>query len=340
LALPAELLAMETTPTNALDASNGHSTSAREEAAAIGLEQSATSDHGAVARAIVDALGASLQSARDVFTSIGHGDDAVDHAVHAVRKHNKNAAAALWLLEPWLDRELCRRAERSLRDASRLLREPRRAVALAHTLRLLSSDEKQVAPEVIQSRLSNERLVSPELLAEVTGLLDDALRVTREFGSVEASDDAIESRVKQATRRLRQKTRAARGERSPKQLHALRKALKRHAALHQALQPLVQGNLDRERLEALADHLGKFNDLRDLKKQVRKSRRELPKGELKSLEQRMQKRQAKELRVSRKLARKLSRHRLAAAKPGLRTETPALGSVEPGAGTAGDSHAN
>jgi predicted nucleic acid-binding Zn-ribbon protein len=279
-----------------------------------------------------------------VFTSIGHGDDAVDHAVHAVRKHNKNAAAALWLLEPWLDAELCRRAERSLRDASRLLREPRRAVALTHTLRLLSSDEKEVAPEALQSRLSSERLVSPELLTEVAGLLDDALRVTTEFGSVEASEDDIKSRVKQATRRLRQKTRAARGERSPKQLHALRKALKRHAALHLALQPLVQGNLDRERLEALADHLGKFNDLRDLRKQVRKSRRDLPKGELKSLEQRMQKRQAKELRVSRKLARKLvrrfSRNRLAAAKPALPTETPGLDSVEPGPSTVDDSHVN
>jgi hypothetical protein len=106
---------------------------------------------------------------------------------------------------------------------------------------------------------------------------------------------------------LRQKARSARRERSTKRLHSLRKTLKRHTALQQTLAPLVEGVLDQERLEALAAHLGKLNDLEDLKKQCKKARGEVPKRELRSLKQRVVKRQAKELRVSQKLARKLSR---------------------------------
>lgn len=263
-------------------------------------------ESGVFARAVLLALTTSIQHGRDAFTTIGHGSDALDRAVHAVRKSNKNAAAALWLLEPWVEPDAWNRAATALRRASRLLREPRRAVALTETLRMLASDDA-ATPEAIEQRLAAERIVSEELLTEVASLLDRALAAVREFAPLEASDDAVLGRVDRASRRLRQKTRAARNERSNKRLHSLRKALKRHAAVHQALAPLLTGTPDAKRLDDLAAHLGKLNDLEDLKKQVRKVRGDVPKRQLKTLKQRVQKRRAKELRVSQKLARKISR---------------------------------
>jgi hypothetical protein len=298
---------METTPTNHADFTNGQ---AAQSEARPDETTTASAPHwqaGARARAVALALRVSIQTGRDAITTIGHGQEALDQAVHAVRRNNKNAAAALWLLEPWVAAETWARAEKSLRKASRLLREPRRAVALAHTLESLASDDDTARPAALEARLSNERQVSSELVAEVTRLLDDALAAVREFGQIEADDDAVVERVEAANRRLRRKTRAARGEESPKRLHALRKAVKLHAALHQALPQLTEPPPNLEELEALAAHLGKLNDLQDLQKHVKKSRAEMPKRERRSLKQRVQKRQAKEIRVSQKLARKLAR---------------------------------
>lgn len=301
------LVAMETTPTNHSDFTNGQAGQSEALPGDTTTASATQGQGGARARAVTLALRVSIQTGRDVFTTIGHGQEALDQAVHAVRKNNKNAAAALWLLEPWVPQEAWVRAEKSLRKASRLLREPRRAVALAHTLESLASDDDTARPAALEARLSNERQVSSELVAEVTRLLDDALAAVREFGPVEADDDAVVERVEAANRRLRRKTRAARSEESPKRLHALRKAVKLHAALHQALPQLTEPPPNLEQLEALAAHLGKLNDLQDLQKHVKKSRAEMPKRERRSLKQRVQKRQAKEIRVSQKLARKLAR---------------------------------
>jgi hypothetical protein len=259
-----------------------------------------------VASEMAPALALSLRaSLRASLESLSSSDLDRDVAIHAVRKNNKSTIATFWLLKPWVNAESFERARSLVRESSRLLQRPRRAVALLRTLEDLSKAEAPPAPPALEENLASDRRIPDEVFAEVKRLLADALDEIASWPGARVADEEVLSRFQKTRRRTLRKTRAARRKASPHRLHSLRKEVKRHTALHHALAPFVEHPTGTKHLDALAERLGNVNDLEDLRDEVRSTNKDGAEGELNLLDRRARRRQQKEIKGSLKLARKV-----------------------------------
>lgn len=255
----------------------------------------------ALAPALTQSLRATLQTSVELLAASAAD---VDLAVHAVRRNNKNTLATFWLLAPWVAPASFERAHGLVRESSKSLRRPRRAVALLRTLEELAKPDTPIAPPALEERLASERRVPVEVLQNAQSLLASALEEVRSWAMESVSDDDVLSRFQKSRRRTLQKTRAARRKASPRKLHSLRKAVKRHIALHHAVAPFVEHRSSTKHLDALADALGNVNDLEDLR-QVLRAQAGAEDGEWRRLDRRARRRQKKQIESSLELARKV-----------------------------------
>jgi hypothetical protein len=200
-----------------------------------------------------------------------------DESVHAVRKHIKQARAALRLLRESVGEPAYRRENRRLRDASRPLARMRDVRVTAQSLAALRrhvSAGGQQALQGLSTRMATEhhrawRQLKRARLDRIARALQAAGRVARRWQKKRVAHAALRSDLKRAYRKARSAAAAARAQRSSESLHEARKQAKYLGCMLEILRPRLDGGGKARRgALSLAEFLGDDRDLAVLQKKL------------------------------------------------------------------------
>jgi hypothetical protein len=220
---------------------------------------------------------AALRSAiEDALRALRH-EPLDDESVHAVRKHIKQARAALRLLRESVGERAYRRENRRLRDASRPFARMRDTRITTQTLaalhRPVPAGERPVL-QALSARLAIEqhrarRQLEGARLDRVARSLQTAGRVAQSWQKKRVASDAVLSDLKRAYRKARTAAAAARAQRSSESLHEARKQAKYLSSMLEIVRPRLDGG-GKARRGALsfAEFLGDDHDLAVLQEKL------------------------------------------------------------------------